>query len=403
MQIALNLLVHALFLGIGFLSISWLDQFPVRYAPVLEILPYGLAATSILLGLRFNRSRIIFSTLVLIGAYALVDIWAPNLDKTQQKLLVNTIVPFIALNTALIGFYSERGIFTPPGITRLLLILFQLAGILWTVHTLHPAVTTNIYRSLISGLEITHPLLGEPALLATLTGALGAIAAYLSRPGPFRSALIGAMILGIYAATRAPDPILPIAVLYSFALVFPLLILVHESYRMAFVDELTGLKGRRALNESLGRLGSHYVIAMLDVDHFKKFNDRYGHDAGDDVLRLLGSKLKAVGGGGKPFRYGGEEFTVLFSGLDAAGAKPHLEALREAVATKKFTMRKQERRKVQRAKKRSKTATPRSVKVTISIGVAERNDRFKTPGAVLKAADKALYRAKRKGRNRVSR
>jgi hypothetical protein len=70
----------------------------------------------------------------------------------------------------------------------------------------------------------------------------------------------------------------------------------HEAYQMAFRDELTGLPGRRALNERMQRLGRNYVLAMSDVDHFKKFNDTHGHDVGDQVLRLVASKLSKIRG-----------------------------------------------------------------------------------------------------------
>src|SRR3546814_5904189 len=70
----------------------------------------------------------------------------------------------------------------------------------------------------------------------------------------------------------------------------------HEAYQMAFRDELTGLPGRRALNERMQRLGRNYVLAMSDVDHFKKFNDTHGHDVGDQVLRLVASKLSKISG-----------------------------------------------------------------------------------------------------------
>jgi len=81
---------------------------------------------------------------------------------------------------------------------------------------------------------------------------------------------------------------------------------------MAYLDELTGLLSRRALNEYMMMLGRSYTIAMLDVDYFKKFNDTFGHDMSDQVLKMVGSKMRKVGGGGKAYRYGGEEFTVFF-------------------------------------------------------------------------------------------
>ena len=249
-------------------------------------------------------------------------------------------------------------------------------------------------------LEVKLLFFSQTALLSILICLFIVSLSYLYRANPFRSAIITAMILVLYAITFPAKDLVTIAILFSFVLLLPLLTLVSESYRMAYLDELTNLPGRRALNETLNKLGSKYSIAMVDVDHFKKFNDTYGHDAGDDVLRLLCNKLKAVTGGGKSFRYGGEEFTVVFSGMAAPEVKVHLERLRANVADNRFMLRKQERR----AKDKKKTAKKnnREVEVTISIGYAERTEKAKTPDQVLKLADKALYRAKGKGRNCVS-
>ena len=118
----------------------------------------------------------------------------------------------------------------------------------------------------------------------------------------------------------------------------------HEAYQMAFRDELTGLPGRRALNERMQRLGRNYVLAMSDVDHFKKFNDTHGHDVGDQVLRLVASKLSKIGGGGRAYRYGGEEFALVFAGKTLEECMPHLEVIRESIATYNIQLRNQDSR-----------------------------------------------------------
>jgi GGDEF domain-containing protein len=176
---------------------------------------------------------------------------------------------------------------------------------------------------------------------------------------------------------------------------------------MAFRDELTGLPSRRALNERLMSLGSRYAIAMLDVDHFKNFNDTYGHDLGDQVLKMVAAHIGDVGGGGKAYRYGGEEFTVVFPRKSAAEALPHLEALRKEVESYQLALRGPDRPR--KAKRKGRTRQrggwrgKDAVSVTISIGVAERNERLAAPQEVMEAADRALYRAKEQGRNRVNR
>jgi diguanylate cyclase (GGDEF)-like protein len=149
--------------------------------------------------------------------------------------------------------------------------------------------------------------------------------------------------------------------------------------------------------QSLGRV---YTIAMLDIDFFKKFNDRYGHDVGDQVLRMVASHIKRVGGGGKSFRYGGEEFTIIFPGKAKQDVLPHLDSLRESIAGARFWLRGTNRPK-KRPEKRIRGKDTRTVSVTISIGTAEPGRNLARPSAVLKEADRALYRAKKKGRNCV--
>lgn len=189
---------------------------------------------------------------------------------------------------------------------------------------------------------------------------------------------------------------------FSILAVLLLIILVQELFELAYVDELTNIPGRKALEKNMASLGRHYSLAMLDVDHFKKFNDTYGHDVGDQVLRMVAQQINNVSGGGKAFRYGGEEFTILFPGKNVDQVKIHLEMVREAIATYTLNLRDNERPqddkqgKQQRGSKKSN-----GVSVTISIGVAEKTAELSDAKEVIKMADKALYKAKAAGRNRV--
>ena len=182
--------------------------------------------------------------------------------------------------------------------------------------------------------------------------------------------------------------------------------LLQQSWQLVYLDELTGLPGRRAMNESLQGLGRRYTLAMMDVDHFKKFNDTYGHDIGDQVLKMVAARIGEVGGGGKPFRYGGEEFAIVFQGKALGETLVHLEAVRNAIENYQMTIRQPDRPKdnLEGSKKRRPKEDAGSVKqvsVTISIGAAERSQGEKDPNLVLKNADKVLYQAKEAGRNCV--
>ena len=190
-----------------------------------------------------------------------------------------------------------------------------------------------------------------------------------------------------------------LVVFSSTALLMCLYAIMQESWRMAYLDELTGLPARRALREKFQRIGGLYTVAMLDVDHFKKFNDNYGHDAGDEVLRMIAAKINKVSGGGLPYRYGGEEFAIVIPGRNRDDAWHHLDALREAIEKSPFVITRADRRNY---KKKTKQNKSKSVTVTASIGIADSKGEISSPWDVLKLADKALYRAKGKGRNCVS-
>ena len=209
---------------------------------------------------------------------------------------------------------------------------------------------------------------------------------------PFDSALLWSLV-AVFVALHFT--LLPSFHLYlaTAGMIFVIAVL-ESSYAMAYRDELTNLPSRRSFNEELLKLGSEYSIAMVDVDHFKKFNDSYGHDAGDQVLRSVATKLAAVEGGGKAFRYGGEEFAIVFAGKSLDTAYLYAEHVRQTIANKPFSLRGIDRRKRKQAGKMGKG----KVAVTVSVGLAAAGTAASTE-QVLKAADKALYRAKAAGRN----
>jgi diguanylate cyclase (GGDEF)-like protein len=168
---------------------------------------------------------------------------------------------------------------------------------------------------------------------------------------------------------------------------------VDEIKDRADRDALTGLANRRTLESwvthALQRCQSYrspLSVAMIDVDHFKHYNDTNGHQAGDEALKTV-AKLLATTTRRTDLvaRYGGEEFTVVLAGADATQAMNHAERIRDTIASHTF---------------------PHGQKqplggVTISIGVATFPDSARDLGGLIEAADKALYQAKEQGRNRV--
>src|SRR4051794_25032376 len=181
---------------------------------------------------------------------------------------------------------------------------------------------------------------------------------------------------------------------------------IERSHWIAYHDELTGLPGRRAFNEALAGVGKFYSIAVVDVDHFKKFNDTFGHDTGDQVLRNVAAHLARVTKG-KGFRCGGEEFALVYDGMAVEDAAVEAEKVRRSIEEDVFVARGPARSTRNRTERRVKAKVsrrrPKAVEtnVTVSIGVAAGQSGKDEPEDVVKAADRALYSAKHLGRNRV--
>ncbi len=364
---------------------------------LVDVYPYTVLAAALLLGFRFNRSRLVFTAALLAIAQYVLD---AGLATPEQRLFFHATTFLLPLNLALVALLPERGTLTPRGLVRWVLIAVQVTIIAFLAKSF-PTQATAVLRTrfLPSVLSDWTPL-AQPALVAFLGMGAVLVLAWVREPqAPVRGytyALI-ATFLGLTWKAVGPGQEIWIA---TAGLVLVVAV-VEASYMMAYRDGLTELPGRRALNEALPRLSGQFTVAMVDVDHFKRFNDTYGHDAGDHVLRLVAARLAHAPGGATAYRYGGEEFALLFNGKSAEECLPHLEELRETVETSRFTMRR-------RFRPRNKPPAPKGRKtreaivITVSIGVAEKNHRHSTADQVIQAADKALYRAKEAGRNRVS-
>jgi diguanylate cyclase (GGDEF)-like protein len=301
----------------------------------------------------------------------------------------------IPLNIAAISQLKEKGIFSLWGKLRITLILVEFLGI-YEVSANDNLSIQNILSYKFIDIPIENIMINQIALLTfLLILVFFIIKAYLKRSA-FEIRLIG-VIVSVFAAFIYIDDKISFAIFLSAAGLMLIISIIEDSYSMAYLDELTGIPSRRALREDLAKLGNKYVIAMTDIDFFKKFNDKYGHDVGDDVLKLVASNLMTVAGGGKAFRYGGEEFTIIFPGKSLNDVIPHLESLREQISKCGYT-----RKSTKGKGSKGKSSSSSQLFVTISIGVCEKSNKFKNPEEVMKGADKALYRAKKKGRNCVS-
>jgi len=370
---------------------------------ILKIYPCVTYVFCFIMGVRFNRSALVFGAFGIgLTHWCLLYFGArqgyPDIYWRVAYLSAALLLP---ANLLVLSLARERGVFTVRGISRFVLILIQplLAGMI-------AGRNPERYTAALGGDPFPVAFLNAigmpqiPSIMFMATLLVMAFLYYRSH-GARESGVFWAVCACLAAFQSVRDP-LTMGFHFTSASFILLVSVIEVSHAMAFRDELTGLPARRALKEDLLKLGGRYCLAMLDIDHFKKFNDKHGHDVGDQVLRMVASRLARVTGGGKAFRYGGEEFTVIFPGRYADDALVHLEELRKEVSRAEFVIRSRMRPKRRPKSPKARKAPSQRVSVTISIGAAWPGRNAATPDDVLKAADKALYRAKKEGRNRVS-
>jgi len=373
-----------------------------------RILPWLLACLGAGLALLYNQVRTLCLLLLVALAFAVLH---QDLGHYLREGRVTALTPlrFHAISTWLPLLFAVHALWTERGRRRQdLLLRATISGVAVAIFILLAAQQPQGMHDLLSNRHFPwipsdwNALAQLPAVLFLLaTAALGWQA--WRQPRPLHTAMLLALLCLWWMLPRI---FLQPALLPALSVAALLLMLgatLQESFHMAFGDELTGLPGRRAFNETLKRATGTYSIAMIDVDHFKTFNDTHGHDTGDDVLKLVASRLSRVGDGGRAFRYGGEEFAVVFLDRPASACVDAVEALRQGIEQSRMQLRDRSTRTRDDTlgqQQRGRGGGGAVVQVTVSIGLADsRVDR--RPAGVVKAADQALYAAKEEGRNRV--
>lgn len=378
---------------------------PPSLTGLKELGPYAIPALAAGVAFWFNRGRAFLIAASLLLAYAAFRFALDHPTSRFAPVAVYTaIVLFVPANAIAALLAPERGVSHHHNYRWLLVFLAEIVLVAWVASAGRSALSGGIWHT-----ALDHWLLRSPPTpwLGRLLFA-GAFATAVwrawQRDGAPLDVGLAAVIATFFVAcewARAPGAF---GAFLSAAGLMLVVALLQESHRMAFGDELTGLPARRALEEALSGLGPVYTIAMVDIDHFKQFNDTHGHDVGDQVLRLVGGQLALVGGGGRAFRYGGEEFSVLFPNCKVREALPHLENVRKTIETYDMAVRRSDRPLDVKAgsERRGEGAAELVLSVTVSIGVADSSGERGSTDKVLRAADQALYRAKQAGRNRVS-
>lgn len=402
------LLAAALLIGVAL---------PTASSSAINFYYYAVFGSGALLALRFRSSRLLLALIFLFLSHRALAFFFTGSPHAlgPGRIALEAVSVLLPLDLLIIAFTRERGLTVPSLAPRLGLLFIESVfvailcrpGQLTSPAFLHPGFSPH------APLHWTAvPPFGTLVFMAAFCVLFVRAMVYRK---PLESGLVWSLVAAFLALSGGGVGRRAEAYFATAGLVL-LSSIIENSYVLAYHDELTSLPGRRAFNEALLRLEDSYAIAVVDIDHFKRFNDTHGHETGDEVLRMVATQLAHVTGGGQAFRVGGEEFSILFPKLSMKESIPHLEHLRAAVEAATFRVRGgQDRRRIPRGPDRRSSAASKGARirqlaleerttelsVTVSIGVAEPTVRTANIEDVIHAADKALYRAKQAGRNRV--
>jgi diguanylate cyclase (GGDEF)-like protein len=410
------LIVPAVVLIGAALLLAAAPALPESLAALGPVLPWIALVTGVGLSIMFNRGRAFIAFASLLAAYGGMQIALETGPDTFAVTAVFTAITILVPANILFALvYSERGVYQHRNYRWWLIAAAEILAVAWIASAGRSPLSGAAWQSMLKHWALSSPPM--PLVGRILTGVALAVAVWRAWPEPPAGSPrpldvgMASSVVAFFIACEWFGKAGMFDAFIAAAGVLLLIALMQESHRLAFYDELTGLPGRRALEERLPGLGPVCCMAMIDVDHFKKFNDTHGHDIGDQVLKLVAARLAQVQGGGVAYRYGGEEFAVLFPDRTLDDSVRAAEELRASIEGYEMRVRSDDRPRDSqsgsqlRAGMRQNTgraSREKALTVTISIGVAERENDMSAAQA-LRAADKALYRAKHAGRNRVSR
>jgi diguanylate cyclase (GGDEF)-like protein len=379
-SIALNISIPFFISAVLGSMLFYEDKIPKIIFSIVPYLFYAISALILWVSWHFNRNRFIFIILPLLFIY-FGFVYLGGKRATDLFLYASMFYP---LHLLLFLSLKERGLFSIWGILKIAFFVIEIAVILYLV--IYPNADFIAILKMKLFVISFYPLEDISIIIATLVIFIMVALVLFNRYLLYNSSFLVIAVTFYMGFYFVKTPYAKELSLLAIGVII-FILLIRESYRLAFYDELTSLPGRRALVEDMAKLGMKYSLAMIDIDHFKKFNDTYGHDTGDEVLKMVASKLAEVGGGGKAYRYGGEEFVLLFPSREVEESYKHTDILRETIAKSPFIVRN---------KQSSKT-----IYINISSGIVQKNSQDKDPFAVMKRADNALYKAKKAGRNQV--
>ncbi len=367
------------------------------------IYPIIVIGAGVLIGLFFKRTWLMIVILVLAIADRALLYFAGNTAVTMEegRLIYNAISFLLPINLCFFAFMKRRGDIKWQSIWFLGAILLQGCGVAFIYQYKSLGFGAFLEYSSIKWALLEHIPLSQLALFSFGIAFIYYLFLYIRTHGVIERSFCWALISIFYAL--ALSRIGPVSSIYFSTAGLILVISVIENiYVEGFQDEVTDLPTGKSMHGILSQLDRGYTVALIEVDNFERLKDNHGRRVSKQVLRSVGSKLTSVTGGGKPFRYRGEVFAIVFPGMFLQDMLPRIEELRQTIKKLGPILQSQKSpgKKLKKLKRIEILAN--KIPVTVSIGVAERSDADMSPQQAIQKAEEALGIAKKEGHDRMN-
>lgn len=367
------------------------------------IYPIIVIGAGVVLGLFFKRIWLMLVILILAIADRALLYFAANTDVTMEegRLIYHAISFLLPINLCLFAFMKRRGDMKWQSIWFLSAILLQGCGVAFIYQYKSLGFGAFLEYSSVKWALLEHIPLSQLALFSFGIAFVYYLFLYIRTRGVIERSFCWALIAIFYAL--ALSRIGPVSSIYfsTAGLIFVISV-IENIYVEGFQDEVTDLPTGKSMHGILSQLDRGYTLALIEVDNFERLKENHGRRLSKQVLRSIGSKLTSVTGKGKPFRYRGEVFAIVFPGMFLQDMLPKIEELRQTIKKLGPILHSQKSPGKKPRKLKRIEILANKIPVTVSIGVAERSDADMSPQQAIQKAEKALGTAKREGHDQMS-
>ena len=383
----------AVFLAIFALSFGAPET--ATLTPLWQAVGLFVFVVGIYCGIHYRRARLVF-LLLLFMAFAGAVQFMPAGEPTLFVLLVSSIaLPF---NFAWIARMKEQrslaSIVAPLFIATM---AAEVAGLIWLGRTYMTETVSVLSREWLALPWAIPDVLTQAGWVAMLLCGMAVVWRAVIKPSTFEGTLCWSYIAMALALVRPEEA----AFWFTGAALASTLGTLTARHFVSYSDEVTGLPGKKALYEYLGKLSSSYTLVVAEVDNLQEINSVHGRKVGDQVLRMMANRFYKFHYGGRLFRNEGKTFTMVFPGKRPSLLLPALDMLRSSIASRTFLLRRPGRPRKRPEEPVQNKQKPGELQITASFGVVENLTDIKEADRILSAANKRLERAKKLGRNRV--